>query len=153
MTTYPCLRDLRGLIGAELGVSEWIDIDQARIQMFADATDDHQWIHLDEERARGGPFGTTVAHGFLTLSLVPWMMGSAYEISDVEMTVNYGLDRVRFPSPVRAGSIVRGRLKLLNFDDIAGGAQVTVEVTIEAVKSNKPACVAESVCRLLVRPA
>ena len=103
MQTYPTLDELKAKIGQSIGQSDWIDIPQSRIQQFADATDDHQWIHLDVERAQAGPFKSTIAHGFLTLSLLPRMMALAYRVSDVGMGVNYGLNRVRFPAPVPAG--------------------------------------------------
>lgn len=150
MQTYATLDELKTKVGQSIGQSDWIDISQPRIQQFADATDDHQWIHLDIERARAGPFKSTIAHGFLTLSLLPRMMASAYRISNVSMGVNYGLNRVRFPAPVPAGSRVRGSFKLLSCEPIPGGAQTTVEVTIELEGSSKPVCVAESVSRMFV---
>ena len=117
---------------------------------FADATGDHQWIHLDAERAAQGPFGTTIAHGFLTLSLLPEMSASAFEVRDTRMGVNYGLNRVRFPAPVPSGSRLRGRFKLLAYEPIDGGAQLTVEVTMEREGSAKPVCVAESLARRFI---
>jgi acyl dehydratase len=147
MKTFAKLEDLRALTGELLGTSEWIEVGQARIQQFADATDDHQWIHLDVERARTGPFKTTIAHGFLTLSLVPHLLASSYAIADVVMGVNYGLNRVRFPTPVPAGSRLRAHIKLLKFEPLDGGAQLTTEVTVELDGSAKPACVAEFVSR------
>src|SRR5262249_36419823 len=119
------LADLAALVGQEIAVSDWITIDQARINLFAQATGDHQWIHIDPERAAKGPFGTTVAHGFLTLSLLPEMGDSAMAIDDATMGVNYGLNRVRFTAPVPVGSRVRGHFKLLAFEPIDGGAQLT----------------------------
>jgi len=153
MKTYASLQQLGSLVGETLGISDWILIDQARIQQFADATDDHQWIHLDVERAKTGPFKTTIAHGFLTLSLLPAMMYSAYDVADVGAAVNYGLNRVRFPALVPAGSEVRGVLTLKSFEPIPGGAQILLEVTIELKGSTKPACVAESVGRLFTKTA
>lgn len=150
MHTYATLDELKTKIGQPIGHSDWIEISQARIQQFADATDDHQWIHLDVERAQAGPFKSTIAHGFLTLSLLPRMMASAYRIADVGMGVNYGLNRVRFPAPVPAGGRVRGSFKLLGWEPIPGGAQTTVEVTIELEGAPKPVCVAESVGRMFV---
>jgi acyl dehydratase len=147
MTRYARLHDLAGEVGREVAVSDWITVDQGRIDLFAQATGDHQWIHVDAERAAAGPFGGTIAHGFLTLSLLPLMSESAFEIDDVRMGVNYGLNRVRFPNPVRAGSRVRGRFVLLAFEPVAGGAQLTVEVTMEIEGQAKPACVAQSVSR------
>lgn len=141
------LASLKDRVGEELAVGEWFTVDQATIDKFADATGDHQWIHIDKERAAKGPFGTTVAHGFLTLSLLPKLAQSALEVDDVRMGVNYGLNRVRFPAPVPSGSRIRARLKLLSFDAIDGGAQLVMEVTMEREGSDKPVCVAETVSR------
>ena len=148
MKTYQHLAELESMLGQTIGTSDWISVTQARIQRFADATDDHQWIHLDVERAKTGPFKTTIAHGFLTLALLPAMMYSAYEVADVTTTMNYGLNKVRFPSPVPAGSRVRGQLKLTGLESIPGGAQLLVEVVVEMEGAAKPVCVAESVARL-----
>lgn len=150
MTSFEHLADLQARVGEEVGVSEWITVDQNRINLFADATGDHQWIHIDAERAAKGPFGTTIAHGFLTLSLLPEMSASAFEVLDTRMGVNYGLDRVRFPAPVPSGSRLRGRFKLLKYEPLEGGAQLTVEVTMEREGSAKPVCVAESLARRYV---
>ena len=147
MKSFEHLADLQPLVGQELGVSEWVSVEQKRIDQFADATGDHQWIHIDPVRAAAGPFKTTVAHGFLTLSLLPEMSASAFEVRDTRMGVNYGLNRVRFPGPVPSGSRLRGRFKLLSYEPIEGGAQLTVEVTMEREGSPKPVCVAESVAR------
>ena len=147
MNSFEHLADLQPLVGEELGVSEWISVEQRRIDQFAEATGDHQWIHVDPVRAAAGPFKTTVAHGFLTLSLLPEMSASAFEVRDTRMGVNYGLNRVRFPAPVPSGSRLRGRFKLLSYEPIEGGAQLTVEVTMECEGSPKPVCVAESVAR------
>ena len=147
MKSFEHLADLQPLVGQELGVSDWISVEQRRIDQFADATGDHQWIHIDPVRAAAGPFKTTVAHGFLTLSLLPEMSASAFEVRDTRMGVNYGLNRVRFPAPVPSGSRLRGRFKLLSYEPIDGGAQLTVEVTMEREGSPKPVCVAESVAR------
>jgi acyl dehydratase len=144
------LEDLRAMAGQDLGSSEWITLDQARIDLFAQATGDHQWIHTDPARAAQGPFGGTVAHGFLTLALMPEMLDTAFAIADVRMGVNYGLNRVRFPAPVRAGSRLRGHFKLLAYEPLPGGAQLTVEVTMQLEGATKPACVAESVTRRFV---
>lgn len=146
-TQYPRLAELAALAGQEIGVTEWVPIDQPRIDQFAQATGDHQWIHTDPERAKAGPFGAPIAHGFLTLSLLPMLFQGAFAIDDVRMGVNYGLNRVRFMSPVRVGSRVRGRFKLLSYEPLEGGAQLTVEATIELEGSAKPACVAETVSR------
>jgi acyl dehydratase len=141
------LSDLQALVGQDLGTSDWVVIDQRRIDLFAEATGDHQWIHVDAERARSGPFGTTIAHGFLTLSLVPELAARTFEVRESRMGINYGLNRVRFPAPVPVDSRLRARCKLLACEDIEGGVQVTTEVTIEREGSNKPVCVAESVAR------
>jgi acyl dehydratase len=147
MHQYATLAELKPKVGEELGVSDWIEVTQERIQRFADATGDHQWIHLDPERAKAGPFGTTIAHGFLTLSLLPEMSAKAFSVGDTRMGVNYGLNRVRFPAPVPSGSRVRGHFRLLKFEPLEGGAQLTVQVTMEREGSDKPVCVAESVGR------
>ncbi|MES3021133.1 MAG: MaoC family dehydratase [Pseudomonadota bacterium] len=142
------LADMRGLIGAEVAVSEWIEIDQHRIDTFADATNDHQWIHLDAERcARESPYRTTIAHGFLTLSLLPAMLESALAMKDVKLGLNYGLNRVRFPAPVPVDSRVRARLTLQTMDDIEGGAQLGWSVVVEREGSAKPVCAADLLLR------
>lgn len=150
MRSFDRLADLEPLVGQHIADSDWITIDQPRIDLFAEATGDHQWIHVDPARAAAGPFRTTVAHGFLTLSMVPEMGANAMEFRDVRMGVNYGLNRVRFTSPVPVGSRVRGRFKLLAYKTIEGGAQITLEVTIEREGAEKPACIAESVSRRYV---
>jgi len=141
------LQSLRERVGEELAVGDWLTVDQATIDKFAEATGDHQWIHVDPERAAKGPFGTTVAHGFLTLSLLPKLAASALQVDDVRMGVNYGLNRVRFPAPVPCGSRNRARMKLLGYEPIDGGAQLVMEVTMEREGSDKPVCVAETVSR------
>jgi acyl dehydratase len=147
MNTYVSLDEFAARVGQEVGLSDWITVTQARIDQFAAATGDHQWIHVDPERAKQGPFGTTIAHGFLTLSLLPEMADSAIALQGVRMGVNYGLNKVRFPAPVPAGSRVRGRFRLLACEPIEGGFQVTMEVTMEREGSDKPVCVAESLSR------
>ena len=147
MRSFDKLTDLQALVGQHVADSDWITIDQHRIDLFADATGDHQWIHVDPVRAAAGPFGATVAHGFLTLSLLPEMSASAMEVRDTRMGVNYGLNRVRFPAPVPVGSRLRGRFKMLSYEPIEGGAQVTMEITMEREGSAKPVCIAESVSR------
>ena len=142
------LEELRSLVGQEVAVGDWFEVTQDRINQFAEATGDHQWIHLDTERAKAeSPYGTTIAHGFLTLSLLPAMMESAVTMSDVKMAVNYGLNKVRFPAPVPVGSWLRGRISVLAVDDIPEGAQVTWQVTVERSGSDKPVCVAELLSR------
>jgi acyl dehydratase len=147
MKTYQKLTDLEALVGSPLGSSDWLQIDQARIDQFAAVTGDDQWIHVDPVRAAAGMFGTTVAHGFLTLSLLPFFGRSSFKVAGVRMTVNYGLNRVRFPAPVPVGSRLRANYKLLSFDRIEGGVQVVTEVTVEREGHPKPVCVAESVAR------
>ena len=143
------LEDLQGQVGEVVGVGDWTTIEQDRIQQFADATGDHQWIHVDEEKAKAGPFGTTIAHGFLTLSLIPAIApGVLHE--DARMAINYGLDRVRFISPVPSGSRVRATSKIQDVKEVAGGVQVKTEITIELEDSEKPACVAEMLTRIYV---
>lgn len=149
MKTYS-LDDLARLVGQALGESEGVLVDQARIDAFAAATEDRQWIHVDPARAAAGPFGATVAHGFLTLSLLPVLLESAWRVEGVRMGVNYGLNRVRFPAPVHAGSRLRGRFRLLAFEPVDGGAQLTVEATIGTEGAARPACVAEAISRWYV---
>ena len=147
MKHYATLAELQSLVGHELGSSDWLAIDQPRIDLFADATGDHQWIHVDPVRAAAGPFGAPVAHGFLTLSLLPLLFETGFAIDDVRLGVNYGLNRVRFMAPVRVASRLRGHFKLLAFEPLPGGAQLTVQATIELEGEGKPACVAETVSR------
>ena len=147
MRTFETIAELKELVGQDIGVSDWITVTQERIQLFADATHDHQWIHLDVERAKAGPFGTTIAHGFLTLSLLPEMAASAFGVRETRMGVNYGLNKVRFPAPVPSGSRLRGRFKLVGYEPLEGGAQLTVQVTMEREGSDKPVCIAESIGR------
>ena len=150
MKTFETLAELSSLVGQEVATSEWLTITQEQINLFAQATGDHQWIHCDPVRAAPGPFGATVAHGFLTLSLMPVLFEAAFAIDDVRMGVNYGLNRVRFIAPVRVGSQLRGRFRLLAFEPLEGGAQLVTEASLELQGSAKPACVAESVSRHFV---
>lgn len=150
MRHYAHLADLQPLVGQDIGTSEWLAIDQPRIDRFAEATGDHQWIHVDAARAAAGPFGTTVAHGFLTLSLIPHFFETAFAIDDVRMGINYGLNRVRFTNPVPVGGRLRGHFKLLAYEALEGGAQLTVQATVQLEGSPKPACVAETVSRRFV---
>ena len=150
MRVFRSLAEMEPLVGQEVAVSDWIEVTQERIRLFAEATNDHQWIHLDVERAKAGPFGTTIAHGFLTLSLLPEMSASAFQVEGTRMGVNYGLNKVRFPAPVPSGSRLRGRFKLLGYEPLDGGAQVTMLVTMEREGSDKPVCVAESLSRRFV---
>ena len=148
MKTFENLSDLALLVGQEVAVSDWIPVTQEQVNQFAEATGDHQWIHVDLERAKAGPFGAPIAHGFLTLSLLPKFMANALEIKNTRMGVNYGLNKVRFTAPVPVGSRLRGRMKLLACEPIDnGGVQMTWLVTVEREGSDKPACVAESLTR------
>ena len=148
MREIASLEELKSLTGQEIAVSNWVEISQQRVQMFADATGDHQWIHLDVERCRKeSPFGGTIAHGFLTLSLLPMMMADAMRVSGVRMGVNYGLNKVRFTAPVPVGSRLRGRMTLASVEDIAGGMQLLWQVTVEREGAEKPVCIAESITR------
>jgi acyl dehydratase len=147
--TFQGVEELRAAVGEDLGTSSWITVDQKRIDLFADATDDHQWIHVDPERAKGGPFGGTVAHGFLTVALIPAFGWDTFAVEGVSMTVNYGMNKVRFPAPVPVGSRVRGHSKLLDVTDVNGGVQATIGGTVEIEDQPKPACVAEVVLRYL----
>jgi acyl dehydratase len=141
--------ELSSLVGQEIGVGAWVTITQEQVDQFADATLDHQWIHTDPKRAASGPFGTTIAHGFLTLSLISEISPSV-EIPGVRMAINYGLDRVRFISPVPVGSRLRARSVLKEVHEVPGGVQVKSEVTIELEGGEKPACVAETLSRFYV---
>jgi len=145
---FESLNALRDVVGEHIGYSEWHAIDQDRINAFADATGDHQWIHVDPVAAAHGPFGSTVAHGFLTLSLIPMLSWEVYKVEGVRMGVNYGLNKVRFPSPVPTGSSVRAGIRLASLEEIAGGVHLVGEVTIERSGGDKPCCVAETVTRL-----
>lgn len=141
------MQELRQRIGEEIAVSDWMTITQERIDQFADATNDHQWIHVDRERAAQGSFGSTIAHGFLTLSLLPHFTAEALKFPPGKMSINYGLNRVRFTSPVRVGKRLRARFVLVAMEDVSGGVQMTWKVTIELEGSEKPACVAETISR------
>ena len=141
------LRSLENRIGEEVGVSPWVEMPQDRIDLFARATEDFQWIHVDRERAKKSPFGTTIAHGYLTLSMLPKLAESTFEFSDRKMGVNYGLNKVRFTAPVPAGSKIRGRFTLQKFEKLDGGVQVTWTVTVEREGGDKPVMVAETIGR------
>ena len=133
--------------GSEYGPSSWIEVGQDRIDAFAEATGDHQWIHVDPERARSSPFGGTIAHGYLTLSLAPALLNEIWRVEGMTMGLNYGVNRLRFPAPVPVGSKLRVGARLTAVDDIAGGAQGTIELTFEVEGQDKPGCVAEVVYR------
>ncbi|GHB37077.1 MaoC family dehydratase [Streptomyces umbrinus] len=139
--------ELKKLAGSDLGTSEWIEVTQERINTFADATGDHQWIHVDEERAKEGPFGAPIAHGYLTLSLFIPLFTELLDVQGVTTKVNYGLNKVRFPSPVKVGSRIRLVAKLADVEDVPGGVQITVDGTIEIEGAPKPAAVLQSLSR------
>ena len=148
MKTFQTLSELAACVGQEVAVSDWLTITQEQVNLFAEATGDHQWIHVDPEKARAGPFGGPIAHGFLTLSLLPKFFESSLEIVQSRMGVNYGLNRVRFTAPVPVGSRLRARLKLLACEPIDNeGQQMTWEVTVEREGTARPVCVAESLVR------
>jgi len=148
MTTTTTMAELPGLVGTELGTSDWYEVTQDAVNKFADATADHQWIHIDVERAKKeSPFGGPIAHGFLTLSLLVPLVAQVLTVTDVAMGVNYGLNKVRFPAPVPVGSKVRARVTLQNVEEVAGGLQLTQAVTIEREGGEKPVCIAEWVVR------
>jgi acyl dehydratase len=148
MRSFANLEAMKTEVGNEVAVSNWVEISQQRIDLFADATGDHQWIHTDTERAQSeSPYGGTVAHGFLTLSLLPALLVNALHMVDMTMGLNYGLNKVRFPAPVPVGSRVRARLTIQSIEDIAGGAQIVWGVVIEREGGDKPVCVAEFVMR------
>ena len=148
MREFETLADLRACIGQEVAVSEWETVTQERIDDFARATGDFQWFHVDAERAAKGPFGKTIAHGFLTLSMLPHFFQSTIVLKDVKMGINYGLNRVRFTAPVPVGSELRARMKLISIEEIPeNGAQMVWEVTFERKGSDRPVCVAESISR------
>jgi acyl dehydratase len=141
------IADLRPLVGTSLGSSSWVLVDQHRIDTFADATDDHQWIHVDAERAKDGPFGTTIAHGYLTLSLLIPLWSNLLDVRSVRTKVNYGLGKVRFPAPLPSGSRIRATATLAELTDIEGGVQLTIDAVIEREGGDKPVCVAQPIFR------
>jgi acyl dehydratase len=147
MRVFHGVDELKAAVGETLGSSDWVTIDQKQIDTFAEATGDHQWIHVDTEKAQNGPFGTTIAHGFLSLSLTPIFGWQVYKVENVKMAINYGLNRVRFTAPVPAGSRVRGTFELADVSEVSGGVQVTSKVTVELEGSEKPACIAETLLR------
>ena len=147
--SFSSVDELKAAIGKPLGQSEWLTIEQERVNLFADATDDHQWIHVDVERAKDGPFGAPIAHGYLTLSLVSHFLPQLLVVPNAKMGVNYGCNRVRFPAPVPVGSKIRATGEIVSVDEVAGGAQVVVRVTVEIEGGEKPACVVESVSRFV----
>ncbi|RDI49904.1 MaoC family dehydratase [Nocardia mexicana] len=149
MTDFADLEELKAAVGTEIGVSDWLRVDQDRIDTFAEATGDHQWIHVDPDRAAAGPYGRTIAHGFLTLSLSVPLANQAATVGGIRMGINYGLDKVRFITPVPSGGRIRARVTLDAVRDIPGGVQAERTVTIELEGADKPACVAASIARYL----
>ena len=147
-TTVATIKDLPGLAGADLGSTDWITVTQADIDAFANATGDHQWIHVDPERAKDTPFGGTIAHGYYTLSLAPRFTEQVLALDGFAFAINYGLNRVRFPAPLPVGSRVRMKAKLAGLEDVPGGAQMTLELTFERDGGDKPVCVAETLARV-----
>ena len=151
MRVFTTHEEVSEAVGQELGVSDWLLVDQQRVDAFAEATDDHQWIHVDVERARSGPFGGPVAHGYLTLSLLPALGRQVFRVETPGPVLNYGLNRVRFPAPLPVGSRVRARVSVVDATDVAAGLQLTLSYAVEIEGGPKPACVAESVVLLLTR--
>ncbi|HCA88483.1 MAG TPA: dehydratase [Streptomyces sp.] len=144
---FATLDELKSAVGEQLGHSDWLEVDQKRIDLFAEATGDHQWIHVDPDKAAAGPFGTTIAHGYLTLSLLPVFVPQLMRVDGVRMGINYGTNKVRFPSPVPVGSRLRATASVAEVTEVAGGVQLTALVTVEREGGDKPVCVAESVSR------
>ena len=147
MITVDGVEEIKALAGRDLGASDWLEVTQERIDTFADATGDHQWIHVDAERAAAGPFGATIAHGYLTLSLVIPLFGDLLKVEGTRMGVNYGLQKVRFPNPVRVGSRVRLAASVSEVTEVTGGLQMTCDFTVEIEGQSKPACVARTIYR------
>ncbi|MGX7730129.1 MULTISPECIES: MaoC family dehydratase [unclassified Rhodococcus (in: high G+C Gram-positive bacteria)] len=149
MRTFNGIDEIEAAVGEDLGHSDWLEITQERVNQFADATGDHQWIHVDPERAKSGPFGRTIAHGYLTLSLLPVLGSQIFAIEGLKMKINYGANKVRFPSPVPVGSTVRATAKFASLERTAKGANLTVTYTVEAEGAEKPALVAETIVVLV----
>lgn len=148
MKVFTGADELRAAAGQQLGASNRMVIDQQRVNAFADATEDHQWIHLDPQRAAAGPFGVTIAHGFLTLSLLPYLTDQVYRVEGATMVINYGLNKVRFPAPVRVGSMVWAEVSLAEATEVTGGLQLVLRVTLQVEGGTKPGCVADYVARV-----
>ena len=146
-TNVKSAEELKTLVGSHLGYSEYRRVTQEQVNLFAEATGDHQWIHVDPERAKSGPFGQTIAHGYLTLSLIPVLLGGVMHVDNVKMGVNYGTNKVRFTNPVPVGSEIRAGATLASVEDVAGGVQVALDVTVEVKGATKPSCVAQVVFR------
>ena len=146
-TVFENPSELEKAVGTELGKSDWLEVTQERINQFADATGDHQWIHVDPERARQGPFGACIAHGYLTQSLVNHFLPQIVEVRGISMGVNYGADRIRFPAPVPVNSRIRGSAELLKVEEVKGGVQATIRVTVEIEGKDRPGCVIDTISR------
>ncbi|MEH3132794.1 MAG: MaoC family dehydratase [Mycolicibacterium neoaurum] len=149
MKVFESLDELVGAAGTELGPTDWLEIDQSRVDQFAEATEDRQWIHVEPERAASGPFGGTIAHGLLTLSLLPYFSRHLYGVKGISLAVNYGYNKVRFITPVKVGARIRARAVITDVAQLAGAAQSTVTITVEIEGSEKPAAVAESIIRYI----
>ncbi|WP_458320033.1 MaoC family dehydratase [Mycolicibacterium brisbanense] len=149
MKVFSGLDEFAAAVGSEVGPTEWMEITQDRVNLFADATDDHQWIHVDPEKAAGGPFGGTIVHGLLTLSLLPHFTHQLYRVDNIAMAINYGYNKVRFITPVKVGASVRARARIDDVAKLDGAAQATVTVTVEIDGAAKPAAVAESIVRFI----
>lgn len=149
MRVFSSFEEIEAAAGEEIGTTDWLEIAQERVDQFADATGDHQWIHVDVEKAKDGPFGGTIAHGYLTLSLVPWLGSQVFTLDTPGAKLNYGVNKVRFPNPVRVGSRVRAKVAVGEVTDVSAGKQLTLKYVIEIEDQDKPACVAETVVLLL----
>ena len=149
MRTFSTVEEIESAVGEEIGTTEWVEITQDRVDRFADATNDHQWIHVDRERAAKGPFGGTIAHGYLTLSLIPWFGSQLFALANPGAKLNYGVNKVRFPNPVKVGAKIRATAKVHAVTAMSAGHQLTMGFTIEIEGEDKPACVAETVVLLL----
>jgi acyl dehydratase len=147
MKIFSSPHELVNAVGEHLGYSSWVNVSQDRINQFADATDDHQWIHIDPDKSRQGPFGQTIAHGFLTMSMVSSFMPMIFSVENIAMGINYGVNKVRFPSPVLVNSQIRGGAELISVEEIKGGIQVIIRVTVEIKDQEKPACIVETITR------
>ena len=149
-TVFDGVDAVRAAVGQHLGYSEWLEITQERVNLFADATGDHQWIHVDPERAKDGPFGAAIAHGYLTVSLSNYFLPQVVDVQGISAGINYGVNKIRFPSPVPVGSKVRGGVELAAVEEVKGGIQTTMVITIEIEGQDRPACIIESLSRYLV---
>ena len=147
--TFQTLQALAACVGQDVATSDWLTVTQDQVNRFAEATGDHQWIHVDPERAKAGPFGAPIAHGYLTMSLAAYFLGQLVRVSGISMGINYGADKVRFPSPVPVGSKLRGRGELIDAKEVPGGVQATIRVTIEREGSDKPAAIVEALTRYM----